>query len=185
MFHVLSHFFIERIYNRQMCRYTCECPPIGWFCRCKILGLTNVDPRDLAEIWCLLSCDIGKAGDRNRITHPFLAAGQGRWHAPNHYRGQLRAARGETRVAAARSPGSTVCCRRILARWFSRGNKYTMLNLFHYIYYDIYFDSACTEVVTLKKGKSMGAIMLPCVKSFYCYPNFKTRVNIIICNSCL
>ena len=123
MFHVLSPFFIERIYNRQMCRYTCECPPIGWFCWCKILGLTNVDPRDLAEIWCLLSCDIGKAGDRNRITHPFLAAGQGRWHAPNHHRGQLRAARGETRVAAARSPGSSLCWLPDPCPSVSRGNN--------------------------------------------------------------
>ena len=137
-----------------------------------------------ARIWRLLSCEAGKAGDRSLITHPILAAGQARWHALNT-KSRPRAALGETRVAAARSPGSAVCCRRILARWFSRGNKYTMLNLFHYIYYDIYFDSACTEVVTLKKGKSMGAIMLPCVKSFYCYPNFKTRVNIIIYNSCL
>ena len=158
-------------------------PRIGWFCRCKTAGLTDADPSDRHGFNVYSHVIQGRQETEATILTPSwlqVEPGGMPW-TPS----QARAALGETRVAAARSPGSAVCCRRILARWFSRGNKYTMLNLFHYICYDIYFDSACTEVVTLKKGKSMGAIMLPCVKSFYCYPNFKTRVNIIICNSCL
>ena len=52
----------------------------------------------------------------------WVTAGQARWHAPNHHRGQLRAARGETRVTAARSPGSSLCWLPDPCPSVSRGN---------------------------------------------------------------
>jgi len=89
-------------------------------------------------IWGLRRADPGGSGrnltftfvwyrdSRRQASHhsPFLAAGQARWHAPHHHRSQVWVARGETRAAAARSPGPSCVSSSDPHPSLSRGNTF-------------------------------------------------------------
>ena len=63
-----------------MCSWT---PPDRLILPMQDSGVDRCYSERSAGIYHLLSCDTGKAGDGSYDTHPFLAAGQARWHALN------------------------------------------------------------------------------------------------------